>query len=330
MLCVIDLYLLLANRSHPDSLNYGKYWSLEQVNKVFSPSIDTVTIVRSWLAKFGITAVQSKNNGSLIFSASARQVEIILHTEYYNYQDMSSGNKGVACEQYHVPSTIHDHIDYVMPGVMLKAPTKQKNRVSKGNMANYKNTKYIEKRKQPDITNKTSLLRSSLRQGVGIRSLENMNCIQSMTPQCIKILYNIPEVTNVQPNNPLGIYESSSNYSQTVLDAFFHTFAPEIPTGTTPIYNEIGNPPASQITNIVEANLDLQVTLPIIYPQNVSFLLTNDPDEQTFLDPFLEAIDWVCSSRGSDISLPRNIKWNLLTLTRTLCADISWGCQYRA
>jgi tripeptidyl-peptidase I len=44
----------LLDVSHPDSSNYGNYWTAEQIAATFAPSQETVNTVQEWLGSAGI------------------------------------------------------------------------------------------------------------------------------------------------------------------------------------------------------------------------------------------------------------------------------------
>jgi hypothetical protein len=60
---------------------------------------------------------------------------------------------------------------------------------------------------------------------VGIDATDN--CGSTITPDCIRAMYNIPVGTLSQPGNTLGLLElTGDSYDQSDLDLFFQTFAP--------------------------------------------------------------------------------------------------------
>ncbi|KAF2171470.1 hypothetical protein M409DRAFT_63728 [Zasmidium cellare ATCC 36951] len=108
----------LMDVSHPTSPNYGKHWTSEEVIEAFKPSDDAVQTVRQWLVDAGISVkeiVHSDNKQWLAFDASTKQMESLLHTEYHEYEDIKTGGVMPACDQYHVPKHIQQHIDYITP-----------------------------------------------------------------------------------------------------------------------------------------------------------------------------------------------------------------------
>jgi tripeptidyl-peptidase-1 len=115
----------LLDVSHPKSPNYGKLWTSDEVIKTFQPSETAVQAVRDWLAFHGIVNVaHSDNKAWLAFDAPASKVEALLHTEYFEHEDQVTGGILPACDKYHVPKTIQEHIDYITPGTKLMAPVR--------------------------------------------------------------------------------------------------------------------------------------------------------------------------------------------------------------
>lgn len=125
-------------------------------------------------------------------------------------------------------------------------------------------------------------------------------CDVAAIPLCIKTLYNITTPTKNAAGNQLGIFEDLDDmYSQTDLNDFFLTLAPNIPQGTHPTLDSVDGATApTTVTDAgPESDLDFQISYPIIYPQN-SILFQTDDDVyeanytyEGFLNNFLDAID---------------------------------------
>ena len=95
--------LIENHRSHPDSPDYAKHWTSEQVTSFFAPAEDTVTAVREWLVASGISAeriTHSDNQGWLAFDATAKEAEDLLKTEYHLFEHTSHGSTATACDKY--------------------------------------------------------------------------------------------------------------------------------------------------------------------------------------------------------------------------------------
>jgi len=91
-----------------------------------------------------------------------------------------------------------------------------------------------------------------------------VNCSTQMTPACIKVLYSIPDATKATPGNSLGLYQQGSYFAESDVDAFFASYATNVPQGTFPINASIDggsySVPASSAGNSGEANIDIEMT----------------------------------------------------------------------
>ncbi|THW17881.1 aorsin [Aureobasidium pullulans] len=277
----------LMDVSHPQSPNFGRHWTQDEVIAKFSPSNETLTTVRDWLVKNGISErriTHSDNKAWFAFDATTKEVEDLLHTQYHEFEHSSTGNYVAACDQYHVPKHIQEHIDFISPGVkganLRKRGSKKAKRGLRGSPA----------RKQAPFMPKN------------VSSLAT--CDQVVTPACIQALYKIAPNdphAKVSPNNSLGIFEEGDFYAQGDLDRFFGNFTPYIPNGTHPIPNLIDGAKAPVSLQLAggESDLDFQLAYPLIYPQTTTLYQTddiyysfgNDPNATGLFNTFFDAID---------------------------------------
>jgi len=189
-----------------------------------------------------------------------------------------------ACLSYHLPKSIRDHVDYVKPGINF--------------LASYKRS-----------TIRRSLGHDPISPGFFLPRLPDVNslnsCDVSITPACIKALYKIPSSTKAHPDNAIGVYEGGQFYAQEDLDLFFANFTPYIPQGTHPILDLIDGAiaPAPVTQAGGEADLDLELIYPIVYPQEVVLYQVDGINYSTGRIPtvggfntFLDALDGVRSS----------------------------------
>lgn len=87
--------------SHPQSPNYAKHYTSEEVIELFAPSQDTVSIVTNWLTTAGIAKeriTHTDNKAWLAFDATANEAESLLHTEFHEYEFENSGKGAIACD----------------------------------------------------------------------------------------------------------------------------------------------------------------------------------------------------------------------------------------
>ncbi|KAK5112826.1 hypothetical protein LTR85_011160 [Meristemomyces frigidus] len=271
----------LTELSHPASPNYGKHWTSEQVIDAFKPSHETIETVRDWLADSGIRGVvQSDNKAWLAFHATVKQAELLLHTEYHEYEDRHTGGVMPACEQYHVPKHIKKHIDYITPGIKLLAPGDEgpntaNTSLAKRHSPSSKAHSAAQTKKLNQVGSaehfygpspKTKPMQASAAQNLS-------TCDVAITPACIAALYHIPPGHLAHPNNSMGIFEAELQFwDQADLNSFFTNFTTNIHNGTHPIDRLIDGGVAE--TNYTfeaggEAMLDLELAYPIVHPQTI-------------------------------------------------------------
>ena len=115
-----DAHGYLMDVSSPASPNYGKHWTSKQVNEAFEPSDATIRTVKQWLEESGISSSrisQSANKAWLNLGVSVKEAEKLLYTKYHIFEHKMKGDLTVACDEYHVPGHIHDHVDFITPGI---------------------------------------------------------------------------------------------------------------------------------------------------------------------------------------------------------------------
>jgi tripeptidyl-peptidase-1 len=124
-----------------------------------------------------------------------------------------------------------------------------------------------------------------------------------ITHDCIRALYNIPfpdSKAEVSPNNTMGIFLLASAYAQEDLDTFFSNFTPYIANGTAPYLRSIngGIAPVDVAHAGSEASLDLELAIPLVYPQQTTIYQVDDEYWSTeqwlhggLFNTFLDAID---------------------------------------
>ena len=273
----------LMDVSDPDSPNFAKYWSPEQVIDTFKPTDETIKAVHHWLTTSGIAAsriVHSDNKGWFAFDATGEEAESLLQTEFYEHHDTVTGGKMQACEAYHLPTKIRKYIDYVTPGIKLMAPVENVHQIGKRHVIQSRGS---EKRDLLHDLQKAPLYYQ--RPANAPESAGNLSsCDESITPACIAALYKIPPTNHSDKpvaGNSMGIFESEAEYyAQEDLNLFFKNFTQYIPQGTHPKLAAIdgGLGPTKNISNAGgEADLDILLAYPIIYPQTITLYDVDDP-----------------------------------------------------
>ncbi|RDW69349.1 subtilisin-like protein [Coleophoma cylindrospora] len=296
---------LLMEVSRPSSPRYGQHYTVEEVTDLFAPSESTVDAIRHWLTSSGIDPrriTQSVNKQWMQFDAKTQELESLIHTKFHAFEHTATGSMNIACDEYHIPAHIQQHVDYITPGIKLLPPSRRQNTTADIEKRTFGITsgkgKYL-----PPLQKAMPMTLPAL---LGLPTLEG--CGTAITPKCIQIMYNVSKATLHAAGNELGIFESLGDvYSQTDLDLSFAALNPNIPLGTHPKLQGIdgGVAPTSVTKAGAESNLDFQISYPLIYPQNSILFQTDDPVYQAnyvfngFLNTFLDALDGsYCTTGG--------------------------------
>lgn len=276
---------MLMDVSDPRSPKYGQHLSTEEVVKVFSASDEVIEATALWITStLGIGKERltlGAGRGWLTFQSSIQEAEALLNTEYWLYEHTLDEQMAMGTDYYSVPEELAEHIDFVFPGVVLG-----------------------EIHKGPTATSSTSDTKPRPLKRSPRQQTADATCADLVTPACIKEVYGLPTADKAHPNNSMGIFEQSSWYQNEDLDLFFQAYAPEIPQGTRPrnlsideaawFYDDAGD-----VYNFpVEADLDIQVAWPIVYPQNVTVFQVDDvyynwysSSRLGIFNTFLDALD---------------------------------------
>ena len=110
-------------------------------------------------------------------------------------------------------------------------------------------------------THVSNVLSKGLDLQSNINTVAVEDCGTTITPACIKAIYNITDGTLSDKSNSLGIFEFGDVYAQEDLDAFFKTYATNIPSGTGPAaaFVDGATAPTTQAQAGIESDLDFEM-----------------------------------------------------------------------
>ncbi|KAI1760631.1 subtilisin-like protein [Hypoxylon sp. FL1150] len=296
---------LLVDISDPESRNYGKHLSAEEVVEFFAPAEASLNAIKDWLVEAGISSdaiSQSSNKQWVQFDAPVSQVEDLLMADYHVWEHLDTGVKNLACDEYHVPKQVQEHIDYITPGIKLMGygntqDPQLRKRKSKAISPGLRVDRPVAESEVEDLMSERSRharlttgpnVEGPLRFASPVEPADTSSgnftlpggCDQYITPDCIRALYGIPKGTKNHPDNRMGIFQSlGQHYTQYDLDMFFYSFTSDIPNGTHPeLFSVNGGqgPTASLRLAGTEANLDFQMAYGLIYPQDTVLYQVDD------------------------------------------------------
>ncbi|KAF9228449.1 subtilisin-like protein [Gyrodon lividus] len=301
-----DIGKYLMEVSHPTSPSYGAHWTAGQIARKFSPSDETITIVRVWLEENGFDGSRitvTPNRGWVQVQATVEEAERLLQTEYHMYRH-ETGQEHVgefirfsllsnACDAYHLPEHVKPHIDFVTPTVHFDSKL-----IKRSGAGDYGTTHSIG---QPGAG---SLPKSAGQISTLLNELEN--CDQQITPICLRALYGLSHEPLTANKNSYGIVEYTPQaYLQSDLDMFAGNFSEGL-VGVAPEMVSIdGGYAQTEYTGFLfngESSLDLQYGMNLVTSkQKVTLYQVGDMVQGASNNNFLDAIDGAyCSFEGGD------------------------------
>ena len=186
------------------------------------------------------------------------------------YQHKESGGYRIACDQYGLPKSVREHIDFVMPTVQL------------------------------DGLRPVAQTRPAIMAPIPITGLTGVkNCSELITIDCLRAIYGIPVGKTNHSGNELGIAEWADYLYLPDLAIFFENFTnPKIPSDTVPEFISIDGGKPSNLTvanaaEVVESALDFQTSYSIIWPQGIRLYQNGDSvnvDSVGTFNIFLDAL----------------------------------------
>jgi len=102
--------------SDPKSPEYGNHLTLDELNKIWSPSEEAVTAVKVWLHKYGITNDQMKWNRGQEYvqvTIGSQLIEKMLELEYYTFTHEDGRTHITALGPYTAPAAVAEHLDMI-------------------------------------------------------------------------------------------------------------------------------------------------------------------------------------------------------------------------
>ncbi|OAA43423.1 alkaline serine protease AorO [Beauveria brongniartii RCEF 3172] len=295
---------LIHELSDPDSPKFGQHLSPDEITNLFASSNETIDSVRQWLIASGISSgsIQISPSRTWVhFNTTVGELGQLLQTQYHEYTSRSSKGVYLGTESYSLPKNISPLVDFILPA-----------------------TSFTQIPRPAVFMNK---LQSNVT--VDPDSLET--CDQNITPKCIRALYGIPVATLKDKSNALGVFETQDmSHSQEDIDQFYRDMKLCIPQGfgpeTVSINGGIG--PVPQKDAGVEADLDMQIAQPLIYPQKilnyqVKYSYSNTTNFNYIFNDFLDAFSGpFCKDNGDEGS---GKQCNKLAIPHVL--SISWGVR---
>lgn len=158
--------------------------SSTEVIDLFAPASESVDAVTEWLKSAGFAAdrfSQSANKQWMQFDATAAEVEDLLFTEFYVYEHRQTGTENIACDEYHIPANIREHIDYITPGIRLRVDPGRAKKAKRAYQA-----EQLRKRGVSAMNTGAVPLPITNARLPGLPQLNSSVCYKYVTNQCVR------------------------------------------------------------------------------------------------------------------------------------------------
>lgn len=252
--------------------------SKDELQALLEPGSEATTAVLQWLETSGIRSADISSNGDWIhFVAPISQVEALLDTKFHLYSNSYNSERKVRTTQYSVPDHLHRYIDMVQP-----------------------TTRFGQVRPQ------TKRLFDAQYLGKAHTGLNTTTCNSTITPSCLKSLYNVETPKRNTSSGFIGINGFLEEYARFADFATFEEeYAPWMKNESftwTSINGGILN--QTYTGDSGEANLDVQYALSLGWPLPGNFYSTGgrgylvpDLDQPTLSDddnePYLDFLQYI-------------------------------------
>ncbi|KAE8448117.1 hypothetical protein EG329_009882 [Mollisiaceae sp. DMI_Dod_QoI] len=286
--------------STPNHKDYGKHLNHEEVRALVTPERKSTQAVLTWLSNCGVADADIEDNGEWInFRVSVAKAETMLGTKFHFYIQRSdkTRSKQIRTLKYSLPSSVFPHVSMIHPTTRF------------GHTKSMRSTIFSMEDSDENLIEAPTPI-----------SFLNATCNSTITPACLRALYNIGDYqADPDAGSLFGIGGYLKEYAKyDALESFLETFAPyAVDQNFT--YSLINGGLATQndiIDDDGEANLDMQYAASLGFDQDIVYYSTGgvgplvpDLDEPianaSSNEPYLDFLDYILGL--DDCDLPQTI-----------------------
>jgi tripeptidyl-peptidase I len=271
--------------STPDHPTYGDHMGHQEIKRMLRPTEKTTNNVLSWLDSFGLSEKVVVEDDWVKVNVTVAKAEELLQAEYAYFRDDQQKKTVLRTLEYSLPEDLHKDILLIQPTTMF------------GLRPFGSHIRKIEKLPE------TQTFRE---QGLSSSSLNVTACNATVTPDCLRELYNFKGYKpSAKSGNKLGVNGFLEQYAQYAdLETFLAKYSPNAVGANFTAVSVNGGLNTQDPTNpnsYAEANLDIQYTVSISYPiPNLYFSTPGRPPYIPDLDvvendsePYLDWLNWI-------------------------------------
>ncbi|RPD75551.1 subtilisin-like protein [Lentinus tigrinus ALCF2SS1-7] len=272
---VSGLHAALLEVSDPDHPNYGRHLSKAEVEQLVAPVPESVKAVTEWLNSKGVNPAGTSASGDMLhLRVPTAHANALFGANFTMYMHEDTKTTMLRTLSYAVPGHLHEHINYVYPTTQFIPPTKQA-------MFHSSNSR----------TRRT-------RRDAGASS-----CEDTMTPQCLQTMYNIPSAPATAQNNSLYVTGLGGQVASTSdLQEFLHQLRPDIEHNsfnTIPI--DGSKVDTSKGTD--EADFDIQYSVGLATGVPATLLTSANKSRGIILEDLIDMVDFLLAQDEAPLVL---------------------------
>ena len=171
--------IAISTPRHP---KYGQHMSREELRTMLRPSTDATEAIVGWLNAEGVPADDIQDAGDWInFWVPTMEAERILDTRFHYYESVTSGVERIRTLHYSVPTKLHQYIQMIQPTTRFGQMHGERSQVIDSFKVGPSRSSYYD----------------------GSKGLNVTFCNTTITPQCLKELYNVGDF---KPSAHNGMY----------------------------------------------------------------------------------------------------------------------------
>lgn len=254
----------LLDVSTPDHPKYGQHLTGAELKYMLKPRDDSTDSVMSWLDSAKIPAADIKNDGEWInFRATVAQAEELLSTKFYVYKHNEDKKEMIRTLQYSLPSSVAPHVLTIQPTTRFSRMMAQRSTIHDVDTLNSVFGVATTNNKAP---------------AVPTTELDVKACNASITPACLRALYNIGDYqADPKGKSLFGVAGYLKQYAKVKdLNNFLKKYAPYAAGANFTAVGVRGdNNPQNTTNDDVEANLDIQYAVSLSYNIPVTYYSTD-------------------------------------------------------
>ncbi|RKU41086.1 hypothetical protein DL546_004244 [Coniochaeta pulveracea] len=286
--------------STPGHPNYGLHMSKEELRSYTAPAARSVSEVSSWLAEFGIQQ-QDVDNDWITISTTVQAANELLDAKFAWYEYEEDGGPKLRTLSYSVPDDVADHVDLVQPTTRF------------GQLGAKRSTIFDMTIVDEDANTSSVASVDDVKAKVNVDAAV---CGATITPDCLKSLYNISYVPKENGNLVAfaSYLEEYARYSD--LQTFETNYVPSAKGqnfSVTLVHGGLNEQTSSDDSG--EANLDVQYVLGISHPIPIVEYSTggrgplvptrDQPTQPGSNEPYLDFLQYIVAQ--PDTALPQTL-----------------------